>query len=241
MDNTDRTTDAPPPDFWELGQAIDLRGPEADAFAVKLAQQDWGVRGYDAVIKRLGERRPDLLGYRRTRRFSRAVLDGHDVLTFWSIEYCWIGSGRSLPNDAKDGWLRPVGAPFRYGPPSLDIVLAGRGAREALRAWQDGTARGKRAHDLIVPADVWTPRIYQEAVRRFYMRLFDLPRVRLRARTMPEIRFENAWYLPEESNERAWAEARAKAEDAWLAGVELTRSGRRRFRRFGRDPGRPLG
>lgn len=30
---------------------------------------------------------------------------------------------------------------------------------------------------LIVPADVWTPRIYQEAVRRFYMRLFDLPRV----------------------------------------------------------------
>lgn len=30
-------------------------------------------------------------------------------------------------------------------------------------------------------------------------------------------------------------------EDAWLAGVELTRSGRQRFRRFGRDPGRPLG
>ncbi len=72
------------------------------------------------------------------------------------------------------------------------------------------------------------------------MRLFDRPRVRLRAQTMPEITFENAWHLPEESNERAWAEARARAKDAWLAGVELARSGRRRFRRFGRDPVRSL-
>lgn len=53
---------------------------------------------------------------------------------------------------------------------------------------------------------------------------------------MPEIWFENAWYLLEESNERTWAEARAKTEDAWLTGVELARSGRRRFGRFGRDP-----
>jgi hypothetical protein len=136
------------------------------------------------------------------------------VLTFWSIEYCWIGSGRSLPNDAKDGWLRPVGAPFRYGPPSLDIVLAGRGAREALRAWQDGTARGKRAHDLIVPAAGPGP------CRRSGSRTPGISR---------------------RSPTSARGPRRAKAEDAWLAGVELTRSGRRRFRRFGRDPRRPLG
>ncbi len=149
MDNTDTSTDAPRPDLWELGQAIDPRAPEADGWEVRLAQQDWGVRGHKAVGKLLGERGFEVLSYRRTRRFSRAVLDGHDVLTFWSIEYCWIGSSRSLPNDAKDGWLRPVGAPFGYGPPSLD-TRARRTSRS--RAVRNAIVCARRAGLTPAPA-----------------------------------------------------------------------------------------
>lgn len=58
---------------------------------------------------------------------------------------------------------------------------------------------------------------------------------------MPTIEFENAWYLPEEPHERALTEERARKEDAWVEGVGLSRRGRRRFERFGRDPRRPLG
>ncbi|MDQ3091371.1 MAG: hypothetical protein M3R46_06860 [Actinomycetota bacterium] len=234
MDNTDPSADAPRPDSWGLGQAIDLRAPEVSDEEEDAARPTT-MSVSERLLARLG-----VLGSRYTRRYSRAVLDGHP-LTFWSIEYCWVASGRADQNDLKDGCLRPVGAPFTYGPPSMGIVLAGRGAEKTLRVWRDGTARGKHPHDLIVPADVWTPRIYQEAVRRFYMRLFDQRGLLGRARAMPTIEFENAWYLPEEPHERALTEERARKEDAWVEGVGLSRRGRRRFERFGRDPRRPLG